>query len=70
MTHSVSSTTTETIKNFKISKKKMNWFDAENFCKAWGMRLPVDKDFGCTYSYLKNCSSPVIAELKKILDSN
>ncbi|MBR3913127.1 MAG: hypothetical protein IKJ28_02720, partial [Alphaproteobacteria bacterium] len=64
-TRSISSMATETIKNYKISKETMNWFDAQNFCKAWGMRLPIDKDFGCTYSYLGHCKTASIVELNK-----
>ncbi|MBR4931926.1 MAG: hypothetical protein IKZ02_02740, partial [Alphaproteobacteria bacterium] len=68
-TRAISSTATETIKQYKISKEKMSWFDAENFCKAWGMKLPAYSDFGC-YFHTRTCATAPIVELGQTFGSN
>ena len=69
-TQSISSTAADSIKQYKISKEKMNWYDAENFCKAWGMRMPTYADFGCSYSYRDSCTTTPIVELGHVYGSN
>ena len=69
-TQSISSTAADSIKQYKISKEKMNWYDAENFCKAWGMRMPSYADFGCSFYPRGTCATAPIVELGRTFGSN
>ena len=69
-TQSISSTVADSIKQYKISKEKMNWYDAENFCKAWGMRMPSYADFGCSFYPRGTCATAPIVELGQTFGSN
>ncbi|MBQ6854460.1 MAG: hypothetical protein IJO11_03345 [Alphaproteobacteria bacterium] len=69
-TQSISSTAADSIKQYKISKEKMNWYDAENYCKAWGMRMPSYADFGCSFYPRGTCATAPIIELGQTFGSN